>query len=164
VVGYFNEQLILVTNDAQNPRIPIHIAGRVVPAITVAPEPLLLGQVAQGGQISKKILVSGKKPFRIVGVNSDGEDSLQFKTDSESSKRHILEVTFDANRQAGPVKHSISITTDLGETYHATVNAYATILPVAVPPATAESSATAIQVEAGTASAAGGEAAEVVRQ
>ena len=30
--GYFNEQLVLVTNDEQNPRIPMHVAGRVVPA------------------------------------------------------------------------------------------------------------------------------------
>jgi hypothetical protein len=161
--GYFNEQLVLVTNDEKNPRIPMHIAGRVVPAITVAPEPLLLGQVAQGGQVSKKVLVTGIKPFRITSVNSDAEESFHFKTDSESSKRHILEVTFDAKNQAGPVKHSISIATDLGEKVNATVNAYATIVPSATSPTTAESSATAIQIEAGTASAAGSDTNNVVK-
>jgi hypothetical protein len=162
--GYFNEQLVLITNDSRNPRIPMHISGRIVPGITVAPQPLLLGEVNQGEQVSKKVLVSGKQPFRIVGVNSDAEDCFQFKTDSESSKRHILEVTFDAKNQAGPVKHTISIATDLGETYNATINAYATIVPSAVSPTTAESSSTAIQVEAGTASAAGSDAENVVRQ
>ena len=29
--GYFNDQLILVTNDDQNPRIPLHVAGKIVP-------------------------------------------------------------------------------------------------------------------------------------
>jgi len=162
--GYFNEQLVLVTNDAQNPRIPMHITGRIVPGITVAPQPLLLGGVNQGQQISKKVLVSGKQPFRILGVNSDAEECFQFKTDGESSKRHILEVTFDAKNQSGPVKHTISITTDLGETYDATVNAFATIIPSAARPTTAESSSTAIQVEAGTASAAGSDVDNVVRQ
>jgi hypothetical protein len=75
-----------------------------------------------------------------------------------------LEVTFDAKNQSGSVKHSISIATDLGENINATVNAYATIVPAAISPATAETSATAIQVEAGTASAAGSDAANVARQ
>ena len=35
--GYFNEQLVLVTNDGSNPRIPLHVEGRVVPEISVAP-------------------------------------------------------------------------------------------------------------------------------
>jgi hypothetical protein len=163
--GYFNEQLVLVTNDPRNPRIPMHIAGRVVPAVTVAPEPLHLGEVAHGGHVSKKVLVSGLRPFRIMGVNSDAEDSFQFKTDSQSSKRHILEVTFDAKNQAGPVKHSISIATDLGENVNATLNAYATVVPpVVVPPPAEPPSSTAIQIEAGTASTAGSDAENVARQ
>jgi hypothetical protein len=163
--GYFNEQLVLVTNDEQFPRIPMHIAGRVVPAISVAPEPLLLGAVAHGGQVSKKVLVTGKKPFRIMSVNSDAEDCFEFKTDSEASKRHILEITFDAKKQAGPVKQTISIATDLGEKYNATVIAYATIVaPAVAPPAVEPSSSTAIQIEAGTAGAAGSGATNVATQ
>src|SRR5262245_9019707 len=46
--GYFNEQLVLVTNDDSNPRIPIHVDGRIVPQISASPEPLLLGDVPVG--------------------------------------------------------------------------------------------------------------------
>lgn len=162
--GYFNEQLVLVTNDEQYPRIPMHIAGRVIPEISVAPEPLMLGDVTHGGQVTKKLLVRGKKPFRIMSVNSDAEDCFQFKTGSEPSERHIVEVTFDAKKLAGPLKQTINITTDLGEKYNATLNAYATIVPAALEPATAEPSATAIQIEAGTASAAGSDSTNVVSQ
>jgi hypothetical protein len=162
--GYFNEQLVLVTNDERNPRVPMHIAGRVVPAITVAPEPLVLGQVAQGSQVSKKVLVSGIQPFRILGVNSDAEDCFQFKTDSEPSKRHIVEVTFDAKKPAGPVKQTISIATDLGEKYNATLIAYATIVLPATPPAAAAPGNTAIQLEADADSAAVTSAKNVVSQ
>src|SRR6185503_21099822 len=55
--GYFNDQLVLVTNDEDNPRIPIYIGGRIVPQISVSPESLLLGEVTQGQQISKKVIV-----------------------------------------------------------------------------------------------------------
>lgn len=149
--GYFNEQLVLVTNDEQYPRIPIHISGRIVPEISVAPEPLVLGDVEQGGQVSKKLLVRGKKPFRITAVNSDAEDSFQFKIGNQAATRHIVDVVFDANQQAGPVKQKITITTDLGERYTASLDAFATILPTPVPPGNPGQS---IQIEAGTASAA----------
>ena len=36
--GYFNDQLVLVTNDEEYPRIPIYVGGRIIPQISVAPE------------------------------------------------------------------------------------------------------------------------------
>jgi hypothetical protein len=95
-------------------------------------------------------------------MQSDAEDCFQFKIDNASSERHIVEVVFGAKRQAGPIKQTIHIATDLGENFNATVNAYATILPAA--PATVEPTATAIQIEAGTASAAGSGTTNVVSQ
>lgn len=152
--GYFNEQLVLVTNDEQNPRIPMHIAGRVVPAISVAPEPLLLGEVARGGQVSKKVLVRGKQPFRIVSVQCDDEDCFQFKAGDETSERHVVEITFDAKKDVGAVRETIHIATDLGEKYQATLTAYATVVPAALEPTAAEPSSAAVRIEAGTAGAA----------
>src|SRR5690606_27896739 len=49
--GYFNDQLVLVTNDDRNPRIPLYVAGRVVPQISVAPEAVLMGEVTEGEQV-----------------------------------------------------------------------------------------------------------------
>lgn len=126
--GYFNEQLVLVTNDDSNPRIPIHVAGRVVPQISASPEPLLLGEVPLGGQVSKKLIVRGKKPFKIVSVACPEDSSFQFKTDDKSSDRHFVEIVFDPKGNPGKVKQTINITTDLGESYNATVTAYATVI------------------------------------
>jgi hypothetical protein len=126
--GYFNDQLVLVTNDESNPRIPIHVAGRIVPQISAAPEPLVLGDVAKGQQVSKKVIVRGKKPFKIVSVECPDDSSFQFKTDDKSSDRHVVEIVFDAKGNPGKVKQTIHITTDLGETFNATVTAYATVV------------------------------------
>ena len=126
--GQFNEQLVLVTNDNQNPRIPIYVTGRIVPEIAVSPQPLLLGDVAFGQQVSKKIVVRGKKPFRIVSVECD-EDSFQFKTDDKTSNMHVVEIVFNARKDVGNVKQLIHIATDLGKNFDATVTAYATVLP-----------------------------------
>jgi hypothetical protein len=144
--GYFNDQLVLVTNDDENPRIPIYVAGRVVPQISVAPESLLLGDVARGQQVSKKIIVRGKKPFKILSFQCNDEECFQFKTDDQSSDRHIVDVIFNAKKDAGPVKETINIATDLGDKFHTGLTAYANIMPTA-PATTAK--------ESGAASAAG---------
>jgi hypothetical protein len=126
--GYFNEQLVLVTNDSSNPRIPMHVQGRVVPQISVAPEALRFGDVTQGASIPMRVLVRGKKPFKIVNVES-ASGAFDFKTDDKSSPRHVVEVVFAGTETPGPVKETIHITTDLGEKYDATVTAYGTVLP-----------------------------------
>ena len=148
--GYFNDQLVLVTNDEQNPRIPMYITGRIVPDILVA-ESVLMGNVAQGQQVSKKVIVRGKKPFRIVSVQGDDENCFQFKTDDKASERHVIEIVFAAKKDPGAVKQAIHIATDLGESYNATLTAYANVVAPAAPaPKVAVPS-----TDAGTASAAG---------
>ena len=122
--GYFNDQLVLVTNDEEYPRIPIYVTGRIVPQISVAPGMLMFGSVTCGQQITKKILVRGKvavqNRFDSIGL------SLQFKTDDTSAECHVVEVTFDAKKDAGDVKIPIRIATDLGDKFQATPTAYGT--------------------------------------
>jgi Protein of unknown function (DUF1573) len=168
--GYFNDQLVLVTNDQDNPRIPIYVAGRIVPQLSVSPESLLLGEVVQGQQISKKIIVRGKKPFKIVSVDCNDDDSFHFKTDGESRDRHIVDVTFNAKKSAGNVKEVIRITTNLGDKLQANLTAYATIVP-ATPPTTAVAPATTSTTRtvgtagnAGAASTTGNTPGSVARQ
>jgi hypothetical protein len=127
--GYFNDQLVLVTNDEQNPRIPIYVAGRVIPEISVAPDPLRLGEVPHGQQVTKKLIVRGEKPFRILAIQCADEECFQFTSDSESKKQHMVDVVFRANRDIGSVKESIHIATDLGAKYNASLTAYGTIIP-----------------------------------
>jgi hypothetical protein len=148
--GYFNDQLVLVTNDEQNPRIPIHISGRIVPQISVAPEPLVLGDVPFGQQVSKKFIVRGKKPFRILSIHCD-EESFQFNVDDQPSERHVVEIVFDAKKDVGKVKQLIHITTDLGEKAQTTLTAYATVVPQESQPTTTDPGAATGQANGGTA-------------
>lgn len=128
--GYFNEQLVLVTNDGSNPRIPMHVEGRVIPQISVAPEALRFGDVTMGASVPKKVLVRGRKPFKITSVESES-GAFEFKTDEESKPTHTVEIVFAGGENPGPVKETIHITTDLGETFDASLTAYATVVPAA---------------------------------
>lgn len=125
--GFLKDQLMLVTNDSANPRIPLDLEGRVNPEISIAPENLVLGEIAQGAEVPKKLIVRGKKEFKITDVECD-EESFSFDFDPAPRKTHIITVNFNAGGEAGRLKREIRVLTDLGETYTAVCTAYATIV------------------------------------
>jgi hypothetical protein len=129
--GYFNDQVVLVTNDAQSPRIPLPVEGRVTPQIYISPQPLMFGDVPQGEQVTKKILVRGKRPFKILAVKSDS-DGFEFKTDDQSSERHIVDVIYHAQENRGKIVDTIRVLTDLGSRMQTKVTAYAMVTPGAL--------------------------------
>lgn len=140
--GYLKDQLTLVTNDGNNPRIPIDIEGRVMPEISVMPENWVLGDVTAGDEVSKKLIVRGKTPFQITKIDCD--DSFQCEYDQEPRTTHVVAVTFKAGDRDGRLKKQIVIHTDRGETFSTACTAYANIVaPAPVEDAPAESTSTA---------------------
>jgi hypothetical protein len=131
--GYFKDQLTVVTNDqrAENQRIPIYVQGRILPEISVTPTTLVLGEVVAGEPITKKIVVRGKKPFRIVDVNC-GNDCFSFKTEEESKVLHLVEITYLPRSNFGDVKVPVRITTDRANR-GATIMVSATVTEPALP-------------------------------
>ncbi len=127
--GYVSEQLILITDDQRNLRIPLGVEGQVRPSITVSPQQMVLGEVPSGKAVTKKLIVRGKQPFKIVSVDCD-DDCFTFKTDDESKKLHLLTVKFLSPKKLGKVEHDIRIRTDLGEMV-VTLSAFATVVAAA---------------------------------
>lgn len=138
--GYLKDQLTLVTNDGNNPRIPIDIEGRVMPEISVTPADWVIGDVDAGEQVSKKLIVRGKTPFSITKIDCD--DSFQCEFDPKSATTHVVSVTFTAGDRDGRLKKPITIHTDRGDTFSTVCTAYATIQPKQEDPP-AESTSTA---------------------
>lgn len=122
-VGYIREHLTLVTNDPQ-PRasqVPVTVEGVIVPAaasedgvvptITVRPSPLLLGVIKPGGSVIRRLVVSGPKPFKVVSATCKDE-RFACGTSETPSVRHLLPVTFTADKQTGTINGKILIRTD----------------------------------------------------
>ncbi len=127
--GYVKDQLTVVTNDSrpESQRIPLFVSGRVRPEFSVTPAQLVLGEMAPGSHVTRKIVVRGKEPFKIVNVTC-GEDCFGFKTDTaESRKVHFVDVTFTAGEQPGKLQTPIKIVTDR-ESRGATCVASATVV------------------------------------
>lgn len=130
--GIIKEQLVIVTNDSSNPRVPLDIEARVVPEISVAPANLIFGDVEEGQEATKRVIVRGKAPFKITGIESP-ETRLSFSTDEKEGDRHIITVAFNATGKPGRLKAPITIATDRGETYTAECTAYASVAAPAEP-------------------------------
>ena len=113
-VGYINDQVTLVTNDHRYTHIPLYVEGRVVSAITVSPGSLSMGVVKPGQKVTKRLVVRGKEPFKIVRVKC-AEDCFQFDTTDEAKTIHIIPVTFTASDAVGNIVQTIEIETDLGD-------------------------------------------------
>lgn len=152
--GILKEQLVLVTSDNQNPRIPLDVEGRVVPELSVAPANLVFGDLPKGVEVNKRLIVKGKKPFRVLNVSCQ-EEGFEFKTDGDSRDRHIIDVAFTPKRAGAKLKAPIVIETDLGSSYTASCTAYASLVAppsaepkTSVPPTDpAESTASEVETE-----------------
>ena len=120
--GYVKDQLTVITNDhrAESQRIPLFVEGRIVPEISVTPETLVLGNVPADSAVTRKVVVRGKKPFRIVDVNC-GDNCFTFNTDDTSKLLHLVEITYRPGNNLGAVKVPVQIATDRGANRSATL-------------------------------------------
>lgn len=109
--GFFQDYLLLVTNDQQTPEFPLEVSARVQTASSVSPNPLVLGVLEPGQTVVKKLVVRGKAPFRIVGVECPLE-GLTCPISDEAKTVHVLGVTFQAPDKPSSLAGELRITTE----------------------------------------------------
>jgi hypothetical protein len=138
--GYINDQLFLVTNDAEAPRIPIDVVGRVVAEVTVSPSSLALGTLTPGQAVTKNVVIRSKKPFKVLGIVCD--DDFSCKLPDEAREVQLIPITFTAPHQPGKIAKTIKIKTDLGENAVPPVSCQATVVDDSSAPVPASGSKT----------------------
>lgn len=119
--GFFNDQLVLVTNDSRATQVPLRVEGNVVPSLTVSPASLFMGVVKPGTKVKKMLVIRGKAPFKIKQVScSDG--CFEFEPSDDAKLVHLVPVVFTA-AAPGKITQHISIETDEGRTAACSVTA-----------------------------------------
>lgn len=124
----------------------------------------MFNSVTQGEQATRRVLVRGQAPFKIVAIQCDDDQCFAFSTDHEEKSSHIVEIKFDAKKSAGDVKQPIHITTDLGNKLQATVTAYGTIVPSETQPTATDTKVAKPAADAGSAATTDSAAGSVARQ
>lgn len=110
--GYLNDILTVITNDSRATKFPVDVRGNILSALNVSPGELFVGDVKTGEEVTKKLVVRGKKPFRITKIDC-GDKCFTFDSGDEAKKLHVIPVTFKAPKDVGEIHETISIETDL---------------------------------------------------
>ncbi len=125
--GYLHDQLILVTNDPNLKQFPIEVEGVVKAELNVSPQALTFGSVEVGQKVTKPVIVSGHKAFKVVAVHCD-DGAFTFKVPEASAKVQIIPVTLVADKP-GKLTKRIRIETDLGSNLTVELVAQAQVQP-----------------------------------
>jgi hypothetical protein len=118
--GSFKQVVTLITNDPANPTFTFNVLGNIQATLNVAPSAIDLAGVKVGESQTRKVVVSGSRPFHILGIDGQGDGVAAVPEPREGSTQ-IVDVTFSPAK-AGELKKQLVIRTDLdNETVTVTV-------------------------------------------
>ena len=110
-VGHFRERIVLVTNDSKSVREVYYVVGQVLPEVSVTPGLLRFTRVPQGGNRSRRIVLRGNAPFRVLGADCQNA-CLSFEYTDQRQDTHIVEVRFLADCSATCFEEIVIFRTD----------------------------------------------------
>ncbi len=126
--GYLNTEITLETNDFRMQTVPLTVSAHIVPALTVSPSLLFLGNVKSDTTKSMRLVVRGSESFRVTGVECN-DARFQFNIPEQAKTMHFIPLEFTAGPNPGPVKLQIRIETDLLGGKTAEITASGTVVP-----------------------------------
>jgi hypothetical protein len=113
--GNLKQEIFLKTNDSASPLLPVLVEATVQAALEVTPPALNLGAVAVNKEQTRRVLIKGARPFRILGIEG-ADDGIECEAASAGAAT-VHTVTIKCQfKQAGAVKRELKIKTDLQET------------------------------------------------
>ncbi len=112
--GFFQDEVIVVTNDRQMPRVPLVVSGTVESALSIAPQSIALGGLKPGEEITKRLVVRGQSPFTIESITCEGWN-VGFEPSTELKTTHLIETTFTPTETASGAQRVAVVITTAGE-------------------------------------------------
>jgi hypothetical protein len=113
-VGTHRWELLLQTNDPGSPSLPVLVEATIQAPLSVVPNPVALGTLKAGEEVSRRVLVRGSKAFRIVSVEmEEGDVTVDFP--GTSALVQVVTVKWKPVA-AGDLRREIKIKTDLEST------------------------------------------------
>jgi hypothetical protein len=115
-LGALKQEVFLQTNDPASPLVPVVVEANVQATLTASPENIKLADLKVGQEVTRKVMVRGSKPFRIVGI--DGGDEAVSVVTSLPSQQPLVQHTLVIKCQpakAGDFHKQLQIKTDIQE-------------------------------------------------
>jgi hypothetical protein len=113
-VGTIRDVIMVETNDPGAPQFAVVVTGQVQPDLVVTPAHLSMGTVRPGQSVTRQVLVRGKKPFHVLGVEGGAESFQVDKPDGAQSFHRVI-VRFAGSDEPGTRQCTFRIQTDLAD-------------------------------------------------
>lgn len=127
--GRLREQLLMITDDANSPKVPLLLEARVRSEFTVAPEIIALGKLATGGSKDLQLVISkAAGTFKVTGVACEsGYDGLDVTLPPAANKVQIVRMKLKAPANPGNVEDHLLVSIE-GREEPLRVRMYGTIV------------------------------------
>lgn len=109
--GLLKDEIYLKTNDPNSPLVPMLVEANVQAALHVAPANLSLGTIKAGDVITRRVVLSGARDFRVLGVDTADGVSIE-PVSAAAAKVQIVTLKCQVD-QAGEFKREVKVRTDL---------------------------------------------------
>ncbi|MGE5191327.1 MAG: DUF1573 domain-containing protein [Deltaproteobacteria bacterium] len=110
-LGDLRDQVTLVTDNPNNPNIPVLVEARIEPEYAVSPELVSFGTLVPGERKTLNIVARGKKPFLIEKIESEKTAGVfEVRLPKEPKTVHVLPLTMIAPAEPGSVSEEFTLT------------------------------------------------------
>ena len=111
-VGPIRERLELITTDAEHPKVPVLVEGVVEDDITV--RDVDLGTLAGGETKRFNVILRGKKPFKIIALECEGDGGDRFGMQLPDTERplHVIPMRFTAPPTGGAYAETFTVSVE----------------------------------------------------
>lgn len=107
--GVLRDQVILTTDDVNNPQVPVAVEAKIEPEFVVLDAQF--GQVVAGTSKTQNVVIRSKKPFKIEKIErTKADESFKVKTPQTVSTSHLLPLTFVPPNEPGPFEEEFFVT------------------------------------------------------
>lgn len=125
--GTFKWELNLKTNDPASPLVPVLVEATIQAPLDVFPKTVTLDTPKVGEAVTKRVVVRGTRPFKIVAVEGVGEG---IEAELPATPAQVQTVVLKVQpAKAGELKRQLKIKTDLEATPPVSVSVEGTVMP-----------------------------------
>ena len=108
--GYFQNEIIVTTNDRAMPKVPLKVAGIVEAPFKISPQAIALGRLKTGESVKKMLVLRGKQPFTIGSIKAAGWE-VTYPESNVAKTTHVVNASFTPTEASGDQLIPVEITT-----------------------------------------------------
>ncbi|QDU82178.1 hypothetical protein Pla110_39330 [Polystyrenella longa] len=109
-LGVLRDQVILVTDDSNNPKVPVLVEASIESDLMVANAPLALGNLFPGQVKNSSLIIKGKVPFEIESIECESRgDMFKVKRPETAKKVQIVPIMITPSEEDGNFSEEFTI-------------------------------------------------------